>query len=216
MLHLWRCTARDSRGVSYETDRMRFIGRGARSPRRGDARRGALSGSQARCSIRSSRSASRHARADQTATSTSSRHRPRRATARSRSSASTRPHLADRVFDSRGRTAWVTLRQINATESDAQLYARLASSVIYANAALRAEPACCCATAAASRAVELRDLRRPADRAAADRRRREHRSRAPARAGACVLAAEGLAVDLVIWNEDRGGYRQLLQDQIMG
>ena len=27
---------------------------------------------------------------------------------------------------------------------------------------------------------------------------------------------KGLAVDLVIWNEDRAGYRQLLQDQIMG
>ncbi len=27
---------------------------------------------------------------------------------------------------------------------------------------------------------------------------------------------KGLAVDLVIWNEDRGGYRQALQDQIMG
>ncbi len=39
--------------------------------------------------------------------------------------------------------------------------------------------------------VELRDLRRPADRAAADRRLGEHRSRAPARAGARVLAPEG-------------------------
>ena len=27
---------------------------------------------------------------------------------------------------------------------------------------------------------------------------------------------KGLAVDLVIWNEERGGYRQLLHDQIMG
>ncbi len=27
---------------------------------------------------------------------------------------------------------------------------------------------------------------------------------------------KGLTVDLVIWNEDRAGYRQLLQDQIMG
>ena len=27
---------------------------------------------------------------------------------------------------------------------------------------------------------------------------------------------KGLAVDLVIWNEDRGGYRQVLQDQIIG
>ena len=40
-------------------------------------------------------------------------------------------------------------------------------------------------------AVELRDLGRPADRAAADRRRGEHRPRAPAGAGARVLAAEG-------------------------
>ena len=27
---------------------------------------------------------------------------------------------------------------------------------------------------------------------------------------------KGLAVDMVIWNEDRAGYRQLLQDRIMG
>src|SRR4029453_11040841 len=27
---------------------------------------------------------------------------------------------------------------------------------------------------------------------------------------------KGLAADLVIWNEDQSGYRQLLQDQIMG
>ena len=28
--------------------------------------------------------------------------------------------------------------------------------------------------------------------------------------------SKGLAVDLVIWNEDHAGYRQLLQEQIMG
>src|SRR5678815_3931883 len=27
---------------------------------------------------------------------------------------------------------------------------------------------------------------------------------------------KGLAVDLVIWNEDHAGYRQVLQDQILG
>ena len=27
---------------------------------------------------------------------------------------------------------------------------------------------------------------------------------------------KGLAVDLMIWNEDHAGYRQLLHDQIMG
>ena len=33
------------------------------------------------------------------------------------------------------------LRQINAVESDAQLYARLAGSIIYSNQLLRADPA---------------------------------------------------------------------------
>jgi cellobiose phosphorylase len=49
--------------------------------------------------------------------------------------------LADRVFDLAWTHSWVTLRQINATESDAQLYARLASSIIHANPSLRAESA---------------------------------------------------------------------------
>jgi len=48
-------------------------------------------------------------------------------------------NLADRVFDLAWTHSWVMLRQINATESDAQLYGRLASSVIYANASLRAQ-----------------------------------------------------------------------------
>src|SRR6185295_16519655 len=46
-------------------------------------------------------------------------------------------NLADRVFDLAWTHSLVTLRQINATESDAQLYGRLASSVLYANASLR-------------------------------------------------------------------------------
>ncbi len=44
----------------------------------------------------------------------------------------------------------------------------------------------------AIRAVELRDFRRSADRAAADRRLGEHRPRAPDGAGARVLASEGI------------------------
>jgi hypothetical protein len=64
--------------------------------------------------------------------------------------------------------------------------------------------------------VGLRDLGRPADRAAAHRRRRQHRTRAAARAGARVLAAQGLAVDLVIWNEDRAGYGRCCRSEIMG
>src|ERR1044072_5033943 len=48
-------------------------------------------------------------------------------------------NLADRVFDLASTHSSVTLRQINTTEADAQLYARLAGSVLYANAALRAD-----------------------------------------------------------------------------
>ena len=48
--------------------------------------------------------------------------------------------LADRVFDLAWTHSQVLLRQINATEADAQLYCRLAGSVIYANSSLRADP----------------------------------------------------------------------------
>ena len=126
-------------------------------------------------------------------------------------------HLADRVFDLAGTHSWVTLRQINATESDAQLYGRLAGSVIYANAQLRAEAN-----------VLLRNRRGQSglwsyaisgdlpivllqigDAENIDLVRRMVEAHAD-------WGLEGLAVDLVIWNEDRGGYRQVLQDQIMG
>ena len=46
--------------------------------------------------------------------------------------------LADRVFDLAWTHSQVVLRQINATEADAQLYGRLANSIVYANSSLRA------------------------------------------------------------------------------
>jgi len=50
-------------------------------------------------------------------------------------------HLADRVFELTWTHSQVVLRQLNASEADAQLYARLASAVIYADATLRADAA---------------------------------------------------------------------------
>ena len=50
--------------------------------------------------------------------------------------------LADREFELTWTHSQVVLRQLNATEADSQLYARLASSVIYANASLRAVRKC--------------------------------------------------------------------------
>ena len=125
--------------------------------------------------------------------------------------------LADRVFDLAWTHSQVVLQQINATEADAQLYGHLASSVIYANASLRAEPG-----------VLLRNHRGQSglwvyaisgdlpivllqigDQANIDLVRQMVQAHA-------YWRLKGLAVDLMIWNEDRAGYRQLLQEQIMG
>jgi cellobiose phosphorylase len=126
-------------------------------------------------------------------------------------------NLAERVFDLAWTHSGVTLRQINATESDAQLYARMAGSILFANATLRAESS-----------ILLRNRRGQSglwsyaisgdlpivllqigDSENIDLVRQLVQAHA-------YWRLKGLAVDLVIWNEDRGGYRQVLQDQIMG
>jgi cellobiose phosphorylase len=126
-------------------------------------------------------------------------------------------HLADRVFDLAWTHGWVTLRQINATESDAQLYGRLASSVIYANSRLRADTALLARNRrgqsglwgyAISGDLPI-VLLQIADAANLDLVRQLVQAHA-------YWRLKGLAVDLVIWNEDHAGYRQLLQDQIIG
>src|SRR5689334_20099343 len=50
------------------------------------------------------------------------------------------PRMADRALDLAWTHSQVTLRHLNATEADAQLYARLAGDLIYANSARRATP----------------------------------------------------------------------------
>ena len=125
--------------------------------------------------------------------------------------------LADRVFELAWTHAQVVLRQINASEADAQLYGRLANSILYAHAALRAESS-----------VLMRNRRgqsglwgyaisgdlpivllRIGDLANIELVRQLIQAHA-------YWRLKGLAVDLVIWNEDRAGYRQVLQDQILG
>ena len=105
-------------------------------------RRTPLSDSEGRCSIRSSHPAARRARAGRDgARSTSSPASPRRARRRSALDGEVpRPRLADRVFELAWTHSQILLRQLNATEADAQVYGRLAGSIIYANASLRARP----------------------------------------------------------------------------
>ena len=220
MFHLIAVHGAETGTVSYETDRMQFIGRG-NTVVNPQAMRGplALSGSQGsvldpivaiRCPITldpeqsatinivSGVGASRDA-----CLGLAEKYQDQR--------------LADRVFELAWAHSQVVLRQLNATEADAQLYGRLASSVIYANASLRAE---------ASVLIKNRRgqsglwgysisgdlpivLLQIADQANIDLVRQLVQAHA-------YWRFKGLAADLVIWNEDHAGYRQLLHDQIMG
>ena len=125
--------------------------------------------------------------------------------------------LADRVFELASTHAHVVLSQINASEADAQLYERLAGAVLYANPGLRAN---------ASVLVQNRRgqsglwgyaisgdlpivLLRISDPAHIELVRQLVQAHA-------YWRLKGLAVDLIIWNEDHAGYRQLLHEHIMG
>ncbi|MFH0974873.1 MAG: glucoamylase family protein [Spirochaetota bacterium] len=124
-------------------------------------------------------------------------------------------NLADRVFNLAWTHSQVLLRQINAVEADAQLYGHLAASVIYANSSLRAAPG-----------ILIRNKRQQSglwgysisgdipivllqieDQANINLVRQLIQAYT-------YWRLKGLAVDLVIWNEDHAGYRQNLQDQI--
>ncbi|PUE10852.1 cyclic beta 1-2 glucan synthetase [Limnohabitans sp. T6-5] len=126
-------------------------------------------------------------------------------------------HLADRVVDLATTHAWVNLQQINASEADAQVFARLASSVIYLNSAQRAQAAVLGHNKRSQSglwgygvsgdlpivllqisSVDNIELVRQMVQAIA------------------YWRLKGMEVDLVIWNEDHAGYRQVLQEQILG
>ena len=92
------------------------------------------------------------------------------------------PRMADRALDLAWTHSQVTLRHLNASEAEAQLYARLAGALIYADPARRA-----------SSGVLLNNRRGQsglwgygisgdvADRPAAHQRRRQNRTRPTAR-----------------------------------
>ena len=126
-------------------------------------------------------------------------------------------HLADRVFELAWTHSQVVLRQLNASEADAQLYGRLANSVIYPNAALRADAATLIKNQRGQSGlwayaisgdlpIVLLQIKDPANIELARQMVQAH----------AYWRLKGLVVDLVIWYEDQSGYRQLLHEQIMG
>ena len=125
--------------------------------------------------------------------------------------------IADRVFELAWTHSQVVLRQINASEPDAQLYGRLASSIIFVNSLLRAEPGILIKnrrgqsglwgySISGDLPIVLLQIEDPANINLVRQLVQAH----------AYWRLKGLAVDLVIWNEDRAGYRQLLQEQIIG
>jgi cellobiose phosphorylase len=125
-------------------------------------------------------------------------------------------HLADRVFELAWTHSQVVLRQLDASEADTHVFGRLTGSIIYSNPLLRA-PA-----SVISRNRQGQSglwgygisgdlpivLLRIGNQSHIDLARQLVQAHA-------YWRVKGLAVDLVIWNEDQSGYRQVLQDQIM-
>ncbi len=125
-------------------------------------------------------------------------------------------HIKNRAFDLSWTHSQVLLRQINATESDAQLYGRLASSIIFGNAKLRADAAVVqnnfrgqswlwSHSVSGDLPIVLLHIYDPESMELVRQMVQAH----------AYWRLKGLAVDLVIWNEDHGTYRQVLQDQIL-
>lgn len=124
-------------------------------------------------------------------------------------------NLADRVFNLAWTHGQIVLQQINATEADAQLYGRLASYILYANLAWRA-----------SASILRRNNRGQSDLwgysisgdlpivlVRIEKQDNIDLIRQMLQAYA-YWHMKGLAVDLVIWNEDSTVYRDNLGEMI--
>lgn len=126
-------------------------------------------------------------------------------------------HLADRVLDMAWTHGQVLLRQLNISEADAQLYGRLASSILSVNAAQRASPAILARNERGQSGLWGHgisgDLPIVLLRIGSAEKLEIVRQLVQAHA---YWRLKGLAVDLVIWNDGDIGYRQELHDQIIG
>jgi cyclic beta-1,2-glucan synthetase len=126
-------------------------------------------------------------------------------------------HLFNRVLELAWTHSQVILRQINAVESDAQLYSRLAGSIIYSNPMLRTDPAIIIKNRRGQSGlwsysisgdipIVLVQIEDSSNIDLVKQMVQAH----------LYWRLKGLIVDLVIWNDDHGGYRQELHNQIQG
>jgi cellobiose phosphorylase len=126
-------------------------------------------------------------------------------------------HFVERAFEMAWFQSQEVLRHLNATEADAQVYGRLANSVIYGNALRRAAPAVIARNQLGQSGLWRfgisGDL--PIILLHSGNLNRIDLVKQVLQAHA-YWRMKGLAADLVIVNEDFSGYRAVLQDLIMG
>ena len=126
-------------------------------------------------------------------------------------------HFVERAFEMAWFQSQEVLRHLNASEADAQIYGRLASSVIHGNALRRAAPSVIARNQLGQsglwRFAISGDLPIVLLRIGDLNRIDLVKQVLQAHAYWCM---KGLAADLVIVNEDFSGYRAVLQDLIMG
>ncbi|HTH56752.1 MAG TPA: glucoamylase family protein [Cyclobacteriaceae bacterium] len=124
-------------------------------------------------------------------------------------------HHKDRVFELAWTHSQVVLRQINATETDAQLFGRLASSLLFMNPLFRADPKILISnrrgqsglwgySVSGDLPIVLLQIEKQANMQLAKQLIKAH----------AYWRLKGLFVDLVIWNEEHTDYRQVLQNEI--
>ena len=125
--------------------------------------------------------------------------------------------MADRVFELAWAHSQIILRQINASEADAHLYARLASAVVYAQPTLRADAATLLRNRRSQSGlwgyaisgdlpIVLLQVGAAANIELVKQMVQAH----------TWWRLKGLAVDLVIWNEERDVYRQACRSRSSG
>jgi cyclic beta-1,2-glucan synthetase len=218
MFHLMKVQKTTADYISYETDRYKFIGRGRTltHPQVFDNQQ-PLSGSQGSVldPIVSIRYVITIKPGETVSADIVTGMGDTRATVQTLIDKYQDGHLRDRAFELSWTHSQVVLRQINATEAQAQLYSRLAGSVIYANATLRAKPEILAKNSRGQSAlwsysisgdlpIVLLQIADPANIGLA-------KQLIQARA---YWQLKGLTADLVILNEDSSGYRQVLQEEI--
>ncbi len=124
-------------------------------------------------------------------------------------------HHQDRVFELAWTHSQVVLRQINASEGDAQLYGRLASSILFINSAFRADPAILISNHRGQSGLWGYSISGDLPIVLLKIENQENMQLAKQLVQAHTYwRLKGLAVDLVIWNEEHNVYRHDFQNEI--